>query len=83
MKESDDFMENLRAIRLERGLSLRQVQQKVGIFYSVLSKYETGRCKVSTEDLVKLADLYQTSVDYLLDRTEVKIPYPKKKSCIL
>ena len=34
------------------------------------SKYETGENDVPTQILIRLADLYGTSVDYLLGRTE-------------
>ena len=44
------------------------------------SKYETGENDVPTHILLKLAAFYQTSVDYLLDLTNERKPYPRKKS---
>lgn len=41
------------------------------------SKYETGRNDISTVVLQRLADFYETSVDYLLGRTNERKPYPK------
>lgn len=43
------------------------------------SKYETGENDVPTQVLLKLADYYQTSVDYLLGRTDCREPYPSGK----
>ena len=43
------------------------------------SKYERGERPLPLELADQLADYYHTSVDYLLGRTEVKNPYPKKK----
>ena len=43
------------------------------------SKYETGENDVPTHVLLRLADLYDTSVDYLLGRTDVRAPYPPTK----
>ncbi len=35
------------------------------------SKYETGENDIPTQILNKLADFYQTSIDYLLERTDI------------
>lgn len=42
------------------------------------SHYENGKRDIPTDVLLKLADYYQTSTDYLLGRTNVKKPYPIK-----
>lgn len=41
------------------------------------SYYEIGKRDVPTDVLIKLADYYNTSVDYLLGLTNVKEPYPR------
>lgn len=43
------------------------------------SHYENGTRSIPIETLSALADLYETSVDYLLGRTDVKKSYPKSK----
>lgn len=43
------------------------------------SHYENGTRSIPTETLSALADLYGTSVDYLIGRTDEKKPYPKSK----
>lgn len=43
------------------------------------SNYETGKRDIPTEVLIQLAQFYQTSTDYLLGITDVKMPYPKVK----
>lgn len=43
------------------------------------SQYELGKRDIPTEVLIKLADYYGTSIDYLLGRTDVKKPYPAAK----
>ena len=43
------------------------------------SYYETGKRDIPTDVLIKLADYYGTSIDYLLGRTDIKTPYPKAK----
>ncbi len=41
------------------------------------SRYETGTLDIPSMCLIKLADYYQTSIDYLLGRTDQRSPYPK------
>ena len=42
-----------------------------------VSAYERGIRQPSLDTLSKIADLYQTSTDYLLGRTDIEVPYPK------
>ena len=56
-----------------------EVAQKLGMSQSGYSRYEGGERDIPTEVLIKLADLYDTSVDYLLGRTNERKPYPKVK----
>lgn len=43
------------------------------------NQYEIGKNDIPTKVLIQLADFYDTSVDYLLGRTDEKKPYPKGK----
>lgn len=43
---------------------------KTGIEQALLSKYETGERIPTTEALIKLADFYNVSIDYILCRTD-------------
>ncbi len=72
-------MSHLRTIRQLRRLTQVAVYMATGIDQSLLSKYERGVRIPSTGDLMLLAELYQTSVDYLLERTDIVEPYPCKK----
>ena len=46
---------------------------------SLYSKYERGERPLPLEYAVQLADYYCVSVDYLLGRTDRKIPYPRRQ----
>lgn len=72
-------MNHLRSIRLARRLTQVAVYMATGIDQSLLSKYERGVRIPSTGDLLRLAELYRTSLDYLMERTDVVEPYPSKK----
>ena len=69
---------NLKALRMQRHLSQTALHIATGIDQSLLSKYERGERVPSTNDLLLLAEFYHTSIDYLLDRTDVADPYPAK-----
>ena len=51
----------------------------LGMSQTGYSKYETGTNDIPTAILIKLADFYNVSVDYLLGRTDVKQPYPESR----
>ena len=71
-------MHNLKQIRLKKGLTQLQVQMKTGIDQSDYSKMERGIRYPTVEQLIILSELFGTSVDYLLDLTDVEKPYPRK-----
>ena len=60
---------NLKALRLKKGYTQISVQMKTGIEQALLSKFENGERVPPTETLVKLADFYIVSIDYILCRT--------------
>ena len=62
----------LRDLREDKDLSQRQIAQILGMSQTGYSKYETGENDIPTAVLIKLADLYKTSTDYLLGRTDKK-----------
>ena len=62
----------IRDLREDRDLTQKQVAQMLGMSQTGYSKYETGENDIPTIVLIKLADFYQTSTDYLLGRTDQK-----------
>lgn len=69
----------IRDLREDHRLSQEQVAKKLHMSQTGYSKYETGENEIPLPILERLADLYHTSVDYLLGRTKVDIPYPPDK----
>lgn len=70
--------ENIRSLRIDNGLTQKQVAQMLGISQNTYSQYEVGVLNYPVDAIVKLADYYGVSTDYLLGRTTVKDPYPKR-----
>lgn len=62
---------NLRKLRRERGLTQIAVQMKTGIEQALLSKFENGSRIPPTDTLIRLADFYDVSMDYIMCRTDV------------
>lgn len=60
----------LRELRMEKGLTSREVSEEVGIQKNVLTEYETGARNIGIKALMKLADYYDVSTDYILRRTD-------------
>ena len=69
----------LRAMREDHDWSQTELAQKLGMSQTGYSKYETGENDVPTAILIQLAEIYQTSVDYLLGLTDDPRPYPRRK----
>ncbi len=67
----------LRDLREDRDLTQTQVAKLLNMSQTGYSKYETGENDIPTQALLKLAEFYGTSVDYLLGRTDEPRPYPK------
>ena len=60
---------NLRGIREDRDIRQREVAEYLNVSQNTYSQYETGIISLTADVLIKLADYYNVSIDYLLDRT--------------
>ena len=65
---------NLKQIRNSKNLLQTKVAIDLNITQETISSYETGRVFPSSDMLIKLADYYNTSIDYLLCRTKFNMP---------
>lgn len=70
--------ENIRSIRIDKGYTQTQIAELLGISQNTYSQYEIGILNYPVDAVVKLADFYGVSTDYLLGRTSRKEPYPSK-----
>ena len=60
----------IRDLREDRDLKQKDIAKILGMSQTGYSKYETGENDIPTAVLIRLADFYNTSVDYLLGRTD-------------
>ena len=59
---------NLKLLRKQAGLTQLALQMKTGIEQALLSKYENGERVPPAETLMRLAEFYNVSIDYILCR---------------
>jgi len=67
-----NFGKRLRQLRKEKGLTQAELAKLLSIGESTVSFYESGKRQPDYETLIRLAEVFNVSVDYLLGRTEHK-----------
>ena len=70
MSLGDDMQNRLRQLRKSRGYTQISLQMQTGIEQALLSKFENGERVPPTETLLRLAEFYNVSIDYILCRTD-------------
>lgn len=68
---------NIRSLREDNDWTQQYVAERLGVNRRTYSAYETGTNSMTPETLIQLAELYHTSVDYLLGLTKERAPYPR------
>ena len=74
----EDLDMKLKDLREDNDYTQEYVANYLNCKQNTYSQYETGLRQISPELLIQLANLYNTSVDYILELTDVKIPYKRK-----
>ncbi len=69
----------IKNLREDHDLTQKQLSEYLNVSQVAYSYYELNRRSIPVETLDRLADYYHTSVDYLLYKTDVVAPYPKKQ----
>ncbi|MDD4152069.1 MAG: helix-turn-helix transcriptional regulator [Candidatus Gracilibacteria bacterium] len=69
----------IKEIREDRDYKQEEIAKFLNVTQAQYSRYEMGINNIPIDKINKLADHYNTSIDYLLSRTDEKKPYPKSK----
>ena len=69
----------IRNLREDNDLTQKELSHLLNISQVAYSYYELNKRSIPLELLSKLADFYNTSIDYLLYRTDEMTPYPKNE----
>ena len=70
-------MNRLKELREDKDLLQKDIAKILGITQRNYSYIETGSTALTEDLLRKLADYYNTSIDYILYRTDERKPYQK------
>ena len=71
--------DRIRNLREDKDWTQQKVADMLFINRRTYAAYENGINSMTPETLCKIADIYGTSVDYLLERTDVFEPYGRSK----
>lgn len=71
--------ERIRNLREDKDLTQVQVADYLNIHQTTYSDYELGNLSIPVQILDKIADLFGTSIDYLVNRADEKKNYPRKE----
>jgi len=69
----------LKDIREDRDMTQKKIAEYLHIRQNTYSQYETGQRQLPIDVLVKLADFFGTSADYILGITDESKPYPRAR----
>jgi len=67
----------IRNLREDKDLTQAYMGKILNVTQKTYSRYENDERAIPVEILAKIADFHETSIDYLVGRTNVKQPYPK------
>lgn len=62
----------MKELREEKGISQYAFSAKIGVAQSTVGNWESGSREPSIETLLKIADYFDVSLDYLLGRTDIR-----------
>ena len=62
----------IKELRVEKGETQTKISTILGIEQSYYSKLELGKHEISLKDLIRIAEYFNVSVDYILERTNKK-----------
>jgi transcriptional regulator with XRE-family HTH domain len=72
-------MKRLKELRLQRGLSQRELAKQSRIHRTAIAKFEKGERSPRAASLIRLADTLQVSIDYLIDLSDDPTPYRRRE----
>lgn len=71
--------ERIRNLRVDQNYSQAQIAEYLNVKQNTYSQYEIGVLNYPIDVLIKLAEFYNTSIDYLLGLTDEVTPYKRAK----
>lgn len=69
-------MNRMKSLREERGLNMKEAAQSLGLPYTTYVNYEKGTREPNSETLILIARFYNTTIDYLIGKSDSNAPIP-------
>ena len=69
----------IRDLREDSDLTQADMAKFLKCSQQTYSRYESHTTEIPLESLIRIAEYYNTSIDYLLGITDVKVPYKRNK----
>ena len=66
------MLENLKALREAAAVSQKQLAEAIGVSQQSINKYENHNIEPDIETMIRIADYFNTSVDYLIGHTTIR-----------
>lgn len=73
------LLQRLEDLRIDADKTQKEIAEFLDCQREVYRRYEKGTFDIPLWALIKLAEYYETSTDYILGLTDIKTPYPKRK----
>lgn len=71
------FMNRITELRKEKGVSQISLAMQLNVSQKTISAYENGKSEPGIATLKHMADIFNTSVDYLINYTDIRTPIDK------
>lgn len=70
--EVQEMLKNLKKLREEKGISQKQLADVVSVSQQSINKYENHNIEPDIDTLIKMADYFETSVDYIIGHSKIR-----------
>ena len=70
----------LKELRKKKNITQLKLAMDLDMNQNTISRYETGEREAGYNELIKIADYFNVSIDYLLERTDIPDFHPSKNT---
>lgn len=79
MENKNEFHERLSELMIEKGVNTVSLASALGVSDETVRRWKNGQRDILLSQLVKLADYFQCSLDFLAGRSDAVLDYPVKE----
>ena len=72
-----NYSARIRALREDHDMTQAKIAQLLQVGQKTYSDYELGKTRIPVDSLIKLAKLYNVSMDYICGVSDTRKPFPK------